>query len=180
MKRLFVSLSWCIIAPQLFAQFIFPTFEQYLGLDNEALLYACNAPLYLESVNEVFIELEPLAYHINNKMTVVGFALYLPDYVSLKKATRVHFLSSNNQRTSLKTLLVDPEEQIVYVKFTMKDKLYLKDNPIRTITIRWGKHKWTSLNLTPHQSHYFMEVMDQEMYQLFTPINRLNPFYYDE
>lgn len=158
-----------------------PVFEKYIDIFDGEILYACNYPLFLTSINEVELDIEPIAYHINNRMTVVGFTVYMPTHVVwTKKKPRLIIQLQNEAKIELPLFLFDREDGICYFKFTPENKKQLELIPINHIILQNNKQKCTSKELSTNQSTYLIELIDQEIYQIFTPIDWSYPYYYTD
>ena len=175
---LIVSLCSAIIGN---SQFNSPIFEKYIDIFEGETMYACNYPLYLTSVNEVEFDIEPIAYHIKNHMVIVGFAVFMPtDVVWAKKKPTLIINLKNNKEVELPLFLFDREDGICYFKFTPETKRQLESAPINRIILKNNKQKCTSKELNSAASLYLIELIDQEIHQIFTPIDWSYPYYYSD
>ncbi len=175
---LIVCLSGALIAyPQLNS----PIFEKYIDIFEGETMYACNYPLCLTSVNEVEFDIEPIAYHIKDRMVVVGIAVFMPtDVVWTKKKPTLIINLKNSKEVDLPLLLFDREDGICYFKFTPETKSQLESVPINRIILKNNKQKCTSKELNSVASSYLIELIDQEIHQIFTPIYWSYPYYYND
>jgi len=179
MKALFLIACLCgsLIG---FAQTNSPIFEKYIDIFEGDIRYACNYPLFLTSVNEVELDIEPIAYDIKGRMIVVGFAVFIPPHVEWsKKKPKLILELQDNKEVELPVILFDREDYICYFQFTPELKRQLESAPISRIILKNNTHKLTSKELSARQSTYFIELIDQEFYQIYIPVDWSYPYYYD-